>query len=181
MAQALGKWTREDLAQLPHDGHRYEVVRGDLFVTPAPDLPHQEIIAALFEALMPYVDAHGLGRIHQARSIIVFEGSEVEPDLYVRPLMSPPAPTLEDAPTPRLVVEVQSPITKWRDRGAKRQLYLDAGVPEYWIVDGEHRTVRVVRPHAEDDLVTGTLTWSPADAREPFTLDLPSFFTEVLD
>ncbi len=180
MAQATKEWTRGDLARLPDDGNKYEVVLGELFVTPAPRLPHQELIAALGWALMPFVESSHIGRVYQARSVIVFEGSEVEPDLYVRSPTRPPLPTWESAPTPILVVEVLSPATYRRDVGAKRQLYLDAGVPEYWIVDGERRSVLVVRPGAEDHLVTGVLTWSPVGAREGFVLDLPSFFAEVL-
>lgn len=180
MAQATKEWTRGDLARLPDDGNKYEVVRGELFVTPAPRSPHQQLIAMLNRLLVPYVASEGIGLVHQARSVVVFDGSEVEPDLFVQPTVSAPPPRWENAPTPLLVVEVLSPVTKRRDRGSKRQLYLDAGVPEYWIVDGERRSVMVVRPGAEDARVTGTLTWTPDGARTPFTLDLPAFFTDVL-
>lgn len=180
MAQATKEWTRGDLARLPDDGNKYEVVRGELFVTPAPRSPHQQIIAMLNRLLVPYVGSEGIGLVHQARSVMVFDGSEVEPDLFVQPSVPAPPPRWEHAPTPLLVVEVLSRTTHRRDRGAKRELYLDAGVQEYWIVDGEHRSVLVVRPGAEDELVTGALTWFPRGAREPFVLDLPSFFASVL-
>lgn len=180
MAQATRQWTREDLARLPDDGNKYEVVRGELFVTPAPGLPHQEVIAALHESLMPYVRSNRLGRIHEARSVIVFEGSEVEPDLFVLPTVSPIPTKWEDAPIPLLVVEVLSPTTHRRDRGAKRRLYLDAGVAEYWIVDAERRSIQVVKPGAADETVTGVLNWLPPGAREPLSLDLPAFFMDVL-
>lgn len=180
MAKAIGKWTREDLTQLPDDGNKYEVVHGDLFVTPPPEPPHQQIIAVLNRLLVPYVGAEGLGHVHKARSVMVFDGSEVEPDLFVQPSVPAPPPRWEHAPTPLLVVEVLSPVTKRRDRGAKRQLYLEADVPDYWIVDGERRSVLVVQASAEEQLVTETLAWSPAGARTSFTLDVPAFFTDVL-
>lgn len=180
MAQATKQWTRRDLARLPDDGNKYEVVRGELFVTPAPRLPHQRLIAALNRVLVPHVVAQRIGEVHQARSVMIFHDSEVEPDLFVWPPVSPPLHRWEEAPIPLLVVEVLSRTTHRRDRGAKRQLYLDVGVPEYWIVDGEHHSVLVVRPDAEDELVTGALTWFPPGAREPYVLDLPSFFASVL-
>ncbi len=180
MAQETHQWTRADLQRLPDDGNRYEVVRGELFVTPAPRARHQELIVVLARHLSRYVDAHALGNVHQARSVMVFDGSEVEPDLMVREKVPPPPPEWEDAPLPFLVIEVLSGSTRRRDQVQKRSLYLDAGVLEYWIVDGEHRSIRVVRPQRDDEVVTDELRWHPAGASEPFVLDVASMFREAL-
>lgn len=180
MAQETHIWTRADLQRLPDDGNTYEVVCGELFVTPAPRARHQEIIVVLARRLSRYVESHALGDVHQARSVMVFEGSEVQPDIMVRGKVPPPPPEWEDAPLPFLVVEVLSGATRRRDLVQKRALYLDAGVAEYWIVDGEHRTIRVVRPQHEDEIVADELRWHPAGASEPLVLDIASLFREAL-
>lgn len=180
MAQGTVPWTRAGLERLPDDGNTYEVVRGELFVTPAPRARHQEIVVVLARHLSRYVDAHDLGNVHQARSVMVFEGSQVEPDIMVRRAVPPPPPEWEDAPVPFLVVEVLSDATRRRDRVQKRSLYLDAGVPEYWIVDGDQRTIRVVRPERGDEELSDALRWHPLGASAPLSLDIAAMFREAL-
>jgi Uma2 family endonuclease len=160
---------------LPDDGNKYELVRGDLFVTPPPTNDHETIIARLSRILNPYVAANDLGLVYQARAVMRFKGSEVEPDLFVRQPQTS-GRDWDDAPTPILVVETLSGSTRRRDLGPKRQLYLDAGVAEYWIIDPEAQSVRVVRQGEEDQLATERLTWSPAGAREPLIVEVAAIF-----
>src|SRR5262245_15289047 len=89
MASSQAAWTLEQLHRLPDDGNKYELVQGQLFVTPAPGVPHQNIIAVLNRILLPYVERWKLGCVHQARAIVRHAGSEVEPDMMVRPLADP--------------------------------------------------------------------------------------------
>jgi Uma2 family endonuclease len=180
MAINTRRWTRSDLARLPDDNNKYEVVRGELFVTPAPRSRHQEIVVVLVRRLMPYVTANRLGDIHQPRSVMVFDGSEVEPDLMVRPFVPAPPPEWEDAPIPFLVVEVSSDATRRRDQLQKRALYLDAGVSEYWIMDGDQRSIRRVRLDQDDEVVTDTLRWHPTGVRAPLDLDVAGLFRDAL-
>src|SRR6185436_10080738 len=160
-------WTLAELHRLPDDGNRYELVRGELFATPAPRPTHEVLAELLSETLTQYVAAHGLGRVCHPRAIVRIKGSEVEPDLYVR---SPTAKRLTSwnrMPRPILVVEIVSDSTRRRDYSGKRSLYRDAGIPEYWIVDGEDRTITVVRPSVDDVAVAGKLRWQPAGASKP--------------
>jgi Uma2 family endonuclease len=62
----------------------------------------------------------------------------------------------------------------------KRELYLDAGVPEYWIVDGQQRTIRVVRSGRHDVVTAESLAWHPPGPSEPLVIDVPAFFGEAL-
>ena len=62
MATKARPWTRRDLARLPDDGQRYEVLDGDLLVTPAPSPPHQLIALRLGAMLLAYVNRHHLRR-----------------------------------------------------------------------------------------------------------------------
>jgi Uma2 family endonuclease len=181
MPERIRKWTLHELHRLPDDGNKYELVRGELFVTPPPSNAHEEVCAVLTRMLEPYVARHRLGRIYHPRAVIRVLGSEVEPDLMVRPVPPRTSVAWEDAPLPHLVVEVLSDTTRRRDLSQKRSLYVDAGIPEYWMVDGERRAIAVVRRGAEDVWLTATLTWHPAGADEPFVLDIGPFFTVALE
>ena len=135
MPDATGAWTLEELHRLPDDGNKYELVRGELFVTPPPSVRHESLLAVLSAPLTGYVTAHQIGRVYHPRSVVRAEGSELEPDLMVRPLLEPQSERREELPLPILVVEVLSGATRRRDHLQKRDFYMDAGIPEYWIVN----------------------------------------------
>ena len=82
MAAKPQPWTIEKMYRLPDDGNKYEVVRGELFVTPPPTDHHETIAARLTTILSPYVVAKGLGLVYHPRAVMQFEGSEVEPDSW---------------------------------------------------------------------------------------------------
>src|SRR3954470_2031730 len=131
---AIKPWTLEELHRLPDDENKYELVRGELFVTPPPTDNHETISARLTRLLDPFVAAHGLGFVYHPRAVMRFQGSEVEPDLMVRLPRSVRGAEWDSAPTPILVVEVVSGSTRRRDHQQKKTLYMEAGVAEYWIV-----------------------------------------------
>ena len=174
-------WTLADLHRLPDDGNRYELVGGELFVTPPPSVGHQELVEVLAELLLPYVMAHHLGRLRFPRSVIRRgRDNEVEPDLMVRPVSTRLPQSWEQAPVPLLVVEVVSAATRRRDRVRKRAFYLDMGIPEYWIVDREHRLITVVRQDADDADYSDELAWHPAGADAPLIIDVALLFRTAL-
>ena len=176
VAVATKRWTLEELHSLPDDGNKYELVRGDLFVTPPPSHAHELISARLAELLVPYVSRHGLGYVFHPRAVFRFGGSEVEPDLMVVPPAVAEAKNWNDSPTPILMIEIVSPSTRRRDYESKRALYSDSGIPEYWIVDPDTRSVRVVRPAAPDLLADRSIRWSPSGASEPLDISLDGIF-----
>ena len=180
MAPASKAWTLEELDRLPDDGNKYELVDGELFVTPAPRPAHEVLIDVLIELLVPYVSSQQLGRVNGSRTAVRTQGSHVEPDLTVRPKMLPPPANWELAPLPLLVVEVLSRTTQRRDHEQKRAYYLRNGVPEYWIVDGENRTILVIKPGIDDVLTDSQVVWHPRGAEEPFVLDVAAYFREAL-
>jgi Uma2 family endonuclease len=181
MAQKARRWTRADLERLPDDGNRYEVVRGELFVTPVPRPAHDAIVDALAELLEPYVAGQSLGRVQHSRPAVIIDDSHVEPDIVVRPTIRPVPKKWEAMPSPILLVEVLSDSTQRRDRVAKRSLYLDSGLPEYWILDGERRTITVVRAGHADEVVNDRLRWHPAQATAPLEIDVEALFHDALD
>jgi Uma2 family endonuclease len=172
-------WTIEELQRLPDDGNKYEVLDGELFVTPAPSEPHEDILARLTRLLDPFVAHQRLGRVYRPRAVVRTQGSEVEPDLMVRPLRAQPMrKDWDDAPVPILVVEVLSPTTRRRDLTKKRDFYVRIGVSEYWVIDPETERVRVARPNADDVQIVDTLVWHPAAANEALVLPLATIFRD---
>jgi Uma2 family endonuclease len=144
---AQGQWTYEDYLRLPGDGNRYEVIRGVLYVTPAPAYLHQFSVVKLTRFFDEFVSDNELGVVLSAPFDIKLPfgiASPVQPDLVV--FRSGNEPRWDDKNfkgIPDLVVEVLSRSTKSRDRRIKFEAYQDAGVPEYWMVDPDARTVMV--------------------------------------
>lgn len=180
MAHRAAKWTLSEVHRLPDDGNKYELVSGELFVTPPPSAPHETLASVLDAILQPYVKAQGLGRVYRPRSVIQRKRSEVEPDLTVRPIPATPRRTWRQMPLPILVVEILSPSTRRRDHVHKRDFYMDIGIAEYWIVDDEDRTVRVVRRGVADVVAETTLSWRPAKAAKALVIDVRALFKEAL-
>jgi Uma2 family endonuclease len=176
MPAAPRRWTLDDLDRLPDDGNKYEVVRGRLFVTPAPAPRHEVVLARLARILEPYVDARKLGQVYRPRAVIRFEDSEVEPDLMVR--AEPPAidTPWEAWPIPLLVVEVLSAATRSRDLIDKRDFYADAGVAECWVIDTEARRIRVMAGRSDVAIISDEMRWQPAGAPDPLRFAVAPLF-----
>lgn len=179
MPNAARAWTLAELHRLPEDGNKYELVYGELFVTPAPTEEHETIASRLSRILDPYVEAQGLGLVYRPRAVVQRRKSEVEPDLMVRAERIRRKGSWRGAPVPILVVEIVSPTTRRRDHIKKRKYYEDIGVAEYWIIDASERCVRVVRPKTEDQVAKSQLTWAPAGATRPLSISLAKLFAGV--
>lgn len=81
-----------------------------------------------------------------------------------------------EQPIPILVVEVLSPSTRRRDREQKRSLYMDAGVPEYWLLDPERGTGTVVTSDGSDLTAGDVLIWHPGRAASALEIQLARLF-----
>jgi Uma2 family endonuclease len=131
------------LAMSGEDGLRYEILDGELHVSPTPVPLHQLIVLNLCLLLGPYVRAHSLGQIFVAPiTVVLARTSVVVPDVvYVAAdragLVT--ARAIEGAPT--LLVEVASPSTRHLDRRRKFELYARHGVPYYWMVETDERVI----------------------------------------
>ena len=144
--QAIAGYTYADYCRLPDDGKQYEVIDGVLYMAPAPNPRHQEVSAYLFLLIGPAVLAKGLGRVYYAPIDVIFaDGDTFQPDLIFvsRDRLHIITRRGVEGP-PELVVEVLSPSTRRRDRELKRRRYAHFGVLEYWQVDPETRTIRVL-------------------------------------
>lgn len=181
MSMLERQWTVADLANLPDDGNRYEVIDGELLVTPAPALPHQAAVGELHLILAPYVTAQKLGYTFVAPADVIFSPRRgVQPDVFVTPPVDGRRPKKVDRLL--LAVEVLSPSTARADRVKKRNLFRDEGVPEYWIVDLDARTIERSTPTEQrPEVLSERLTWMPDSAATPLEIDLVSYFERVLD
>jgi Uma2 family endonuclease len=129
--------TYEDFCLLPNNGKRYEIVEGDLFVTPAPRRLHQRIVTRLTRFLSGFVEDHQLGEVYVSPFDVVFSPYDVvEPDLvYFSKARESVLMEMNAQGAPDLVVEVLSEATEKTDRTIKLKLYGKSGVQEYWIID----------------------------------------------
>jgi Uma2 family endonuclease len=184
MPAPQANWTAEMARALPDDGQRYEVLDGELYVSPAPSWSHQWIVQAFNDLINPYVRRLRLGWTVMAPADIEFSPKRlVQPDLFVVPDTGTGRPrSWKEAGALLLVVEVISPSTEWTDRNVKRPMFQSEGVPEFWIVDGATRLVERWRPGDErPEVITELLEWQPQPAIEPLRISLPELFAAALD
>lgn len=134
-----------DIAAAPSDGKRYELVRGDLLVNPAPSPMHQRISRRLERQLEDYFHERAIGEVFDAPIDVILTPHDVfEPDLLV---VADPGHISKrgiERP-PLLVVEILSPSTRSVDRGIKSRRYAELGLSHYWIVDPDERRVECFR------------------------------------
>jgi Uma2 family endonuclease len=146
------KLTYDDFVLFPDDGKRHELIDGEHYVTPSPNIRHQQISGDLFALIWTYLEAHPIGRVFHAPLDVVLSNFDiVEPDLlYVSNERAADVITpLHVRGVPDIVVEIGSPGTRKRDETIKRRLYERMGVSEYWIVDPETDVIRIYRRTTE--------------------------------
>lgn len=150
VANPKTRFLAEDIWDAPDDDNRYEVIDGELYVTPAPNRKHQHASFELGYRIRSYLETHPLGTIYSAPiAVVLAETTGAQPDLVF--VSHERAGILTDRGiegVPDLVVEVLSPSTRGRDRGLKLRQYQAAGVPHYWIADPDAKIVeeRVLGP-----------------------------------
>jgi Uma2 family endonuclease len=138
------RFTYDDYARLPDD-RRYEVIDGELFLTPAPTPYHQIVKLRIERILLDHVESHGLGQILDAPCDVVLSNFDVlQPDIFF--ISSGRLATIGEkyiSDAPDLVIEVLSPGTRRRDRTLKSKRYAVFGVREMWIADPDRKTMEV--------------------------------------
>jgi Uma2 family endonuclease len=142
------KLTYDDFLLFPEDGNRHELIAGEHYVTPSPNLRHQEICGRLHLLIGTWLREHAIGRVYFAPLDVLFSRSDVvEPDLlYVSDERAPALLSGNHVTgAPDLVVEIGSPGTRRRDETIKRRLYERSDVLEYWVVDPDTDVIRVYR------------------------------------
>ena len=172
------RWSYDEFARLPSDdGKRYEIIDGELYVTPAPRTPHQLGLVRLGSRLHGFVEQHELGWVIPGPVDVLFaEGDYLEPDLvFVRKERRGIISDRGIEGPPDLVVEVLSPSTEARDRGIKRERYMLYGVPEYWVVDLDAKRIEVHRfleDSSSPTVLTDEVRWQPVSGGPVLTISI---------
>ncbi len=143
------RWTYADyLSLLPPDSSGYQIIEGELIVTPSPRPSHQRIVGRLFREIDDHVIRNDLGEVYIAPLDVVLDAQSTEPENIVQPdilfiskdrLHIVTDVNIQGAPD--LAIEIQSESTARYDRVHKMRIYSRFGVPHYWIVDAEARTL----------------------------------------
>lgn len=150
--------TTEDYRTLPDSGPRYQLVEGELYMSPAPNRYHQIISRNIEFMLLKYLEANPRGELYDAPFDVYLSPHDVfQPDLVfvARENFS----VLTDAGvegTPDFVVEILSPSNAYLDKKAKLHVYARTGVKELWLVDPDTRLVHVyaLQQNAEQPAAT---------------------------
>ena len=176
-------WDYSDYARLPDDGNHYEVLDGELLVTPSPTPDHQVVMGRLFRLLDDYVTRHGLGVVIPDVDLLFQTGQFLRPDLLVVPEASRlgiKRRGIEVAPM--LVVEILSPTSSGIDLVKKPARYGDFGIPEYWVFDPEDKSAWVWRfagGTRSAEQVRGRLEWRSPGAPEPLVIDVEKVLAPI--
>ena len=180
------RYSVAEVLEFPPDGNRYEVVAGELLVSPSPRGRHQLIVTRLMIALSDYLRPLGLADCLLTSPADITWGVPpeeaedlVQPDVFV---IEPGQQVRDWVDVKRLALaaEVSSPSTARGDRVKKRPTYQRHGVGTYWIVDADARLVEVWHPGDDRPaIVTDVLTWRMNQAAPEMRLALEVLFAEA--
>lgn len=180
-------WTIEEVERLVDEREgpwpRYELVDGELLVSPAPRIRHQRILLELLVRLAAYLKTCPVGEVLPGINARLVVESYLIPDVSVIPLVNGKRmQSVAFVSSLLLAIEVLSPGSVRHDRITKRKFYQRHGVPGYWVVDGDAECFEVWRPgETRPQVLDERLTWLPEGAAEPFELDVREFFASIAD
>jgi Uma2 family endonuclease len=185
MPASARRWTIDEVRAMQDEERawpRYELIDGELLVTPAPRRLHQRAVGELYLLLHPYVQQQRIGVTELSPADIQLEpGTIVQPDVFVSPLLEG-RPPLHWPETTALVLaaEVISPANARADRVTKRWFYTRVEVAEYWVIDLDARIIeRNLGADPRPEIVDRVLEWNPPGASEPLNIDVSQYFARV--
>ena len=162
------RWTYEDYLQLiPPDSFGFEILRGELVVSPSPNRRHQRTVLSLGRILDVHVNTQNLGEIFVAPFDVVLDADSsvseniVQPDLMF--ISKDRLNIITDdniRGAPDLVIEVLSDSTARYDRVGKMRTYTEFGVKEYWIIDADQKTLEAFDLTGDEPVLQATLAES---------------------
>jgi Uma2 family endonuclease len=136
--------TVEDYRLLPETGPRYQLIEGDLFMAPAPNRFHQDIVGNLYQMLRTYLSKHPGGCVYMAPFDVYLDDiNAVQPDIVFVAKGNDILTAQGADGAPDFVVEVLSPKTAHLDKKSKRRVYARSGVKELWIIDPDTETIHI--------------------------------------
>ncbi|MES2639780.1 MAG: Uma2 family endonuclease [Myxococcota bacterium] len=166
--------TEEEFLELPESHEHIELLDGEIVLSPAPTSVHQILVGQLHVELELWARQHRPAFVGLSPfDVRIAPGRVVQPDVFVL-LDGLPSRRGVFHGVPDLTVEVLSDDRRY-DRLAKRLVYGEAGVKEYWIVDRRRSLIEVVRGFETVAEVEDRLT---SELLPGFTLDVQAMFDE---
>jgi Uma2 family endonuclease len=174
MPDTARRYTVDEVLAFPSDGNRYELVDGELLVTPSPAQKHQLILGRLYSQLVTYLAPFSdVAIVFFSPADIIWSPEDyVQPDLFVVPAREVTG-DWRDCQTLWLAIEVVSPSSARGDRFKKRRLYQRRGVETYWVVDPDAQLIEAWHPADErPGIITDVARWH-------FKADVPELRIDV--
>ena len=177
------KITYDEYCALPETGPHYQLIEGELLMSPAPLSYHQDLAGRLHGSLFPFVSEHKLGKLLFAPLDVILDDENVlQPDLVFVPAAQRKIIVREGLRgAPALCVEILSPSSTKLDTGIKRRLYTRFGVEEYWLISPDEKRIYVYRLQENASAPAKILGLGDTLTSELFpgwALPLESFFAE---
>ena len=174
--------TAEELLNMPDDGFRYELVRGELRKMSPAGHVHGEYAMSIGASLAVHVKANGLGKVYAAETGFKLESN---PDHVRAPdaafVRRERTDTVGDAPgyfpgAPDLVIEVVSPSDRYAEVDEKVADWLDAGAEAVVVVNPRGRVVRVHRSLTDVVVLTESDTLDVSDVVQGWQIPVREIF-----
>ncbi len=165
MTQAV-RFTYEDLQHFPEDNKRRELIDGEVYVTPAPNIRHQRVVGNLYRLVGNFLEENPLGEVFVSPADVIFSEEDddvTEPDIiYLSKEKADKVSQRSIEGAPDWLIEVTSPSTRKRDFTLKLKLYQKYGVRLYWIIDLDAEMIHVWdegehEVYEADDVVQGKM------------------------
>ena len=174
-----GTATIEDLLKTPKDGFKYELVDGEILMSPC-GMRGSEVAAKILGLIYTYLSEHSIGKVYTPDVGIQFPSGNVRsPDVtYVSNAKLPGgrSPKTFGEVIPDLAVEVLSPSDSMRELGRKIGEFLENGVPLVWLVDPERETVTIYRSLSDTEQLTAADRITAEPILPGFSADIRLFF-----
>src|SRR5436309_8842113 len=150
--------TRHDYQEMPEGPPYFQVVEGELVMSPSPNMFHQDIAGRIYAMILQFLEKKPLGEVFiSPLDVFLSDVNVFQPDVIFvsnarRSILTEHG--IEGAPD--LVVEILSPGTARYDKGSKRKIYARTGVKELWIVDPEAKRIHVYEVARNAEVPTAT-------------------------
>ncbi|MBS4029624.1 MAG: Uma2 family endonuclease [Ignavibacteriales bacterium] len=137
-------FTYSDYRSFPDDGKHYQIINGELFMSPSPRFFHQHIVFNILRSLGNFLETNPLGvAVSAPMDVILSETDVVQPDILVILNENKHIITVDNiVGAPDFIIEILSPSNRVIDLKKKRALYELHGVKEYWIIDPDIETIQ---------------------------------------
>lgn len=143
MLTATKKHTQKDYERLP-EGAPYQLIDGELIMTPSPIYEHQKLVLRLSRSLASFVEEKNIGEVIIAPMDVYLTETDIfQPDIIF--ISNERSHIIQERVkgVPDLIIEVLSPSSAYYDLVQKKNVYEKTGVREYWIVDPQEKTKEI--------------------------------------